>query len=406
MTRLPEVRTDRGQRDVRLDFFRGLSMFVIFIAHVPANPWFQFIPARFGFSSAAELFVFCSGVASGFAFGRPFFRHGAWRGTMRVLYRLWQVYWAHIGLVLALIAVSAIGLELTGIDYPARLGLAPFFADGARGVLNMMAMLFLPAYTDILPMYIVVLAMIPAMMALSKISPRLAIFASLAVWLLVNITRLNLPTAYNGDALWYFNPFAWQLLFFTGFAFAMGWLWVPNLRRGLLFQLCLGFVLVSIPLNFWAIVDNVAWIHDFREWLLPPGNQTFLSPLRLLHFLSLAYVVLVLVEPHRQVLAHLTPIIMVGQQSLATFLASTSLVWVAGMVLDQTGRDGLAVTLVNLGGVAFIIAVAAFIIAVAAITAAFRNDRAGPRKAESAPQPAERTASAEDASGMARPYPV
>ena len=72
--RTPTTETARpGQeRDVRLDFVRGLSMFIIFVAHVPANSWFLFIPARFGFSSAAELFVFFSGLASCYAFCRIF----------------------------------------------------------------------------------------------------------------------------------------------------------------------------------------------------------------------------------------------------------------------------------------------------------------------------------------------
>ena len=59
-------------RDPRLDFFRGLGMFIIFIAHLPWNSWALYIPARFGFSDATEIFVFCSGMASAIAFGRIF----------------------------------------------------------------------------------------------------------------------------------------------------------------------------------------------------------------------------------------------------------------------------------------------------------------------------------------------
>ncbi|MFZ8258145.1 OpgC domain-containing protein, partial [Staphylococcus aureus] len=75
-------------RDERLDFFRGITMFIIFIAHMPGNSWNGFIPARFGFSSGAELFVFCSGVASAIAFGGTFTRHGLLIGTARICYRI------------------------------------------------------------------------------------------------------------------------------------------------------------------------------------------------------------------------------------------------------------------------------------------------------------------------------
>jgi len=46
-------------RDPRLDVFRGLAMFIILIAHVPGNFLALWIPARFGFSDATEIFVFC-----------------------------------------------------------------------------------------------------------------------------------------------------------------------------------------------------------------------------------------------------------------------------------------------------------------------------------------------------------
>ena len=66
----------RRQRDLRLDFFRGLAMFIILIAHIPNNAWALWIPARFGPSDAAEMFVFCSGFASAIAFGSVFLERG------------------------------------------------------------------------------------------------------------------------------------------------------------------------------------------------------------------------------------------------------------------------------------------------------------------------------------------
>ncbi len=84
------------QRDIRLDFFRGIGMFIIFMAHLPFNSWNAFIPARFGFSDATEIFVFCSGMASAIAFGRLFNEQGFALGTSRIAYRCWQGYWVHI----------------------------------------------------------------------------------------------------------------------------------------------------------------------------------------------------------------------------------------------------------------------------------------------------------------------
>ena len=103
----------KSARDPRLDFYRGIAMFIILVAHIPRNPWTGWIPARFGFSDATEIFVFCSGMASAIAFGMTFDRAGWLMGSARVVYRIWQVYWAHIGLFFATAGLLAFLTDLT-----------------------------------------------------------------------------------------------------------------------------------------------------------------------------------------------------------------------------------------------------------------------------------------------------
>ena len=98
MTHGTAIEAPKRRRDLRLDFFRGIAMLIIFIAHVPGNLWTRYIPARFGPSDATEMFVFCSGFASAIAFGGVFLRSGFAVGVLRVLFRSWQIYWAHIAL--------------------------------------------------------------------------------------------------------------------------------------------------------------------------------------------------------------------------------------------------------------------------------------------------------------------
>jgi hypothetical protein len=347
-----DVRTGRTQRDVRLDFFRGLAMFVIFIAHLPENPWFDFIPARFGFSSAAELFVFCSGLASSFAFGRTFERKGFSTGLFRVLSRIWQVYWAHIGLALVMIAISILGWRITGIDYPTRLGLGWFYANPQDGLFSLMTLTFTPNFLDILPMYIVLLAMLPLVMAAARIAPPVALVGLAFLWLAVQATGINLPGGQGPGGMWFFNPFAWQLVFFTGFAFGLGWLKAPAFRRGGLFWLAAAFLILSVPLNFWAITDRIPMLGEWHEALIGAAGKTNLNPLLYLHFLASAYVVLTLIDPHKDRLASAKPVILVGQQALATFMASIALAWALGIVLDWTGRTFLTTALANIAGFA------------------------------------------------------
>src|SRR5215217_592580 len=194
-------------RDPRLDFFRGVGMFIILIAHIPTNPWADWIPARFGFSDATEIFVFCSGVASALAFGRVFDSAGWALGTARILHRVWQVYWAHIGVFVTIVAVlAAADLEFGGRHLRDGLNLAHFLDDPARMLLGYATLTYVPNYFDILPMYLLILALIPVV----------------------------LPAEPWSDRFWFFNPFSWQLLFFLGFSFGRGWLVPPGYDRRLM----------------------------------------------------------------------------------------------------------------------------------------------------------------------------
>jgi hypothetical protein len=351
-------------RDPRLDFFRGLAMFIIYIAHVPDDAWADYIPARFGFSSAAEMFVFCSGCASALAFGQVFVRRGWLMGSARIVLRVWQVYWAHIGLflVLAGISIAATRLHLGNHDYVADLSLGLFASDGLSALLGLLTLTYDPDLLNILPMYIVLLASVPIVMALARLSRWLVFAGLLALWLTVQITHLNLPAGGAPGRMWFFDPFAWQLIFFIGFSFGMGFLPTPPFNHRRLLPLAAAIVVLSIPVTFWAFTDTFPLLARWRDVLVPNGivATTELHALRYIHFLALAYVALSLVERRPSVLlaSVFRPIVLVGQQALATFMASLALAWVVGMVLDTVGRGTPAIILANLAGMAALVAVA------------------------------------------------
>ncbi len=347
-------------RDERLDFFRGLAMLIIFIAHVPANSWNAWIPARFGFSSGAELFVFCSGFASALAFGGVFVRRGWWLGTARILQRLWKIYWAQIGIVVALVALAAaLDLGLGRSDLDAQFG--PLMSDPARALLGLATLGWQPDYLDILPMYLVILALVPVAMALRMLHPTLPFVLAGLLYALAWVEGLNLTGNPWTGAGWFLNPFAWQAIFFLGFFIAMKWLPLPRLRDSRLLAAAGLFVALSVPLSFWGILENWPQAQTLRDLLLSASSEkTDLHPLRILHFLALAYLVLSLIEPRRsrldQGVGHL--LIVIGRQSLACFLASLVLARLAAALADMAGHDELVVALINLAGFAAILATA------------------------------------------------
>lgn len=346
-------------RDERLDVFRGLTMLIIFVAHLPENSWNAFIPARFGFSSGAELFVFCSGIASALAFGSVFVRRGLLLGTARIAYRIWQVYWAQLGLVLALIGLAALldrafGLAELAEQFP------PLLSDPESALLGLVTLTWQPDYLDILPMYLVILALVPVMVGLRRIHIALPFLAAGLLYTLVWTEGLNLPgNPWNG-AGWFLNPFAWQLVFFIGFFIGMKWLPVPRLGDRRLMLAAAVFVVLSVPLSFWGVLEHWPAAQALRDLIIPAAEKSNLHILRVLHFLALAYLVLSLIEPWRQHLdsgvGHL--LILIGRQSLATFLASVVLARLAGTAADMAGRSEPVVALLNLTGFALILAVA------------------------------------------------
>ncbi len=360
-------------RDPRLDFFRGIAMFIILIAHVPGNWLTLWIPARFGFSDATETFVFCSGMASAIAFGKLFERRGWALGTARVWFRIWQVYWAHICLFFAIALSMAVLNQLfpEGRDYIGALNLHPFFNKTAPQLIGLFTLTYVPNYFDILPMYLVILAMMPIFIISHNISKYLALGLVLLLWLCANFFSLNFPAEPWSERDWFFNPLGWQLMFFTGFSFMMGWLPTPP-RSAWLFILALAIVLAALPFAYFRIFNNYPEFLEGRKVISDLIVKTDFGILRYVHFLATAYIAWILVgEKGKRILpptsgfilskiwrSTLAVIMKVGQQSLAVFVTSMLVARLMGAMLDQVGRTHLSMAYVNILGAALIVAIA------------------------------------------------
>ena len=374
--------------DLRLDFFRGIAMFIILMAHTPGNFLTSWIPARWGFSDATEIFVFCSGMASAIAFGRGYDTVG-WRlATARVGFRVWQVYWAHVGLFFATLALT-VALTDSGLgvrNYWGQLNLWPIFVESELWenpniLLSFMTLRYVPNYFDILPMYMIVLLLMPIIMALAKVNKWLVAAFILGVWTLAQrslLEQLGLSQFYIGfpaepwsDRPWFFNPFGWQLIFFTGFAFMRRWLPKPPVNKGLILFAAF-LVLANIPLSNIGVREfGFDWAKDIRILIKPLIDKSSFGVLRYVHFLALAYLCWVaagdkgnnLLPRGKTALASvwakcLAIILKVGQQSLAVFVVSMFTARIMGFVMDIIGRATLTVLLVNLAGAAILVATA------------------------------------------------
>ena len=361
----------KPSRDLRLDVFRGVGMFIILYAHIPRNPWSEAIPARFGFSDAAEIFVFCSGVASALAFGRTFDRMGFLAGSARVASRIRVVYCAHLA-TLAVIAatLAAVDYAIPGGHYLGRsLNLWPLLADPAQRLAEFATLTYVPNYFDILPMYLVILALIPPVMAIERrLGGRAVVVAAAALWCVALFHVAELPAERWGlGRPWFFNPFSWQLIFFLGFAVARGWLSPPRPTLSCDFA-ALIILAASAPFSCqrgwtcYAGYGVLPWLGTMHEALAWGIDKTHLTPLRIIHFFALAYVCDRAAGPMGIRLATVPGVrllAMVGRQTLAVFLAGLWFAQGLGVLLDFTGRGLVSATLANVGGSMGLIAVAA-----------------------------------------------
>ena len=336
---------------------------VIFVNHIPGNPWFAYTPSRLGPSDAAETFVFLSGFAAAIAFGRTFSEAGIGLGSIRVLYRCGQIYIAH---VILFILVTTLFLTLNKLPFASVQwqldNLSYFFDQTPDAMLALISLKYVPNFIDILPMYLVILSWLPMVWALSRIHVVLAMVFSLSLYLSAHYFGWELTADPISGRPWYFNPFCWQLVFFTGFAFGKGWIGVPRPHRSLII-LCIAYAVFCYPLENKFGYSRLPWFATFREdwkpWL-SKGHEGFL---RYLHFLAMAYLVNCFTRT-RQHWLRSTParlVIATGQQSLPIFMFGTCLSCVGGMLLDGIDADLIDAMWVNVAGLGLILIAAQFL---------------------------------------------
>jgi len=348
------------QRNVQLDFFRGLALLVIFINHMPGNPWFHFTPSRLGPSDAAETFVFLSGFAAAIAYGRSFRNAGLAIGSVRVLFRCAQIYAAHIALFILMVTLllSMRHLNLIGENWQLD-NLQYFFDDTPNAVLALTSLRYVPNFIDILPMYFVILLWLPIVWGLSTFHTALPLAFSLALYLSAGYHGWELIADPVSHRTWYFNPFCWQLVFFTGFALSSGWLPVPSANRRLII-LCSIYVVFCFPLENPLGYVNLPWFAQLRENWASLLSKSQLGFLRYLHFLAMTYLVNSFMQRHQHWLHSgiAARIVVLGQQSLPMFMFGTCLAFVGGMLLDNIEVNLLNSAWINVAGLGIMVLVA------------------------------------------------
>ncbi|UWF48228.1 OpgC domain-containing protein [Pseudomonas sp. N3-W] len=333
-------------RDPRIDFFRGLALIFIFWDHVPQNPLAQFTVRNFGFSDAAEIFVFLAGYAAVLAYGKIARRDGMMIATVKILRRAWVLYVVHIFLLALLMGIVFFAnSHVETRDLVHEMGLQYFLSNPQQALVDELLLRFKPNLMDPLPLYILLLMGLPLVLPALLRKAQWVLGLSVAVYLLAPWLQWNLASTDGG--VWFFNPLAWQLLFILGGAAALHRPQVRDTRklnRQPLFIAAASYLLITgvIALSWkWPQVHDAFMPKVIGEWLYPI-SKTNLSPVRLLHFLALAYVTAKLLPESgwtRHWLARQS--CRMGRYSLEVFCLGVLLAPLADM-LNALGNDALA----------------------------------------------------------------
>ena len=216
-----ELALPPSKRDLRLDLFRGLANWLMFLGHVSTSvlAWFSF--RNYGFSDGADLFVFISGYTSALVFGRRMLEGGFVFGTTRLLRRVWQIYAAHI--LLFVFYLASVHLLSNGFNAPGlvdRFNVAPLLNAPVETITQGLLLRYKPLNLDVLPLYVVLMGAFPPVLWLMLRHRNWVMLGSVLLYFAARQFGWNLPSYPSG--VWYFNPFAWQLLFVLGAWLALG----------------------------------------------------------------------------------------------------------------------------------------------------------------------------------------
>ena len=331
-----------GQRDTRLDVLRALALIAIFINHVPGQIFENLTTKHFGFSDSAEAFVLISGISIGLAYGGRFVVGNRLAASYKAIKRAGTLYMAHM-----ITTFMTIGLFITGAWVFNRPGLLceinilPVLTNLTAGIPSLVLLGHQIGYNNILPMYGALLLMVPAILWLEALSPKLLLLVSATVWMAAGVYQIA-PHNFLLPGFWFLNPLSWQFLFVIGIVCMM------HVRRGgtlprhpALFALAAGYVALSfiwVTFKLWALGGLLAATG------LPPVisgfDKTFLSLPRLLHVLALAYLVINIPAISRLLrLSSANPLTVLGRHSLNIFAAGTILAMIGQVLLYVTNND-------------------------------------------------------------------
>ncbi|HUK65226.1 MAG TPA: OpgC domain-containing protein [Anaeromyxobacteraceae bacterium] len=327
------------QRLTELDALRGVMLLWITVTHLPTR-LSTYVNQPFGYFAATEGFIFLSALFTGRIYGRVAERQGESAMSRRLWMRAARLYGYQLLLLLVAFVIEA-PLAAHG-NRPAVKNLLSFYFTGhARAYLEAALMIYRPPLLDILPIYIIFMALTPfALMLGARWGWKYLFSASGVLWFFAQfgfrsfahrlVTRalaLHIPLNEMGA----FDLWAWQLWWLVGLYLGVRWA-----RGDLRFDLWARRLMLPaalVALSFLALrYAQMGGMVSLGKFDLLLDKWTFGAG-RIVDFTAVA----VLAVHFRGFLKHLAvqPLVLLGQASLEVFCVHLMCVFFALTVMGS-----------------------------------------------------------------------
>ena len=247
---------------------------------------------------------------------------------------------AHVFLfVVYLVEIGISARNSATAEHAASFNVKIFLDRPAEVLYEGLILKFKPVNMDVLPLFIVLMLAGPLMLWGLLRFRNITLLASIALYFAARQFGWNLPSYPEGNA-WYFNPFAWQLLYVSGAWLAVGgaaaidgihpFASAPGLRCGLsIVRLRDG--------HGRSASGNCAIFPPWFIGIFNPNDKSNLAPYRFIHFIVIAALVIRFLPRDWPGLEWrvFRPAILCGQQSLEVFCVGTFLSFTGHFVLVE-----------------------------------------------------------------------
>ena len=311
------------RRLYELDALRGLMLVWITFTHLPTVLSAYFNPP-FGFVSASEGFIFLSALFTGHIYFREAERNGYGAMQRKLSMRTLRLYLYH-ALLLSFAFFVAVPIAASGTR-PGLHNLLDFYFDAGsrRAAVDGALLVYRPPLLDILPMYIIFLALTPlALSASRRFGWKFTLSGGFTFWLLAQFglrrASWQLMNHYFGlriplNEMGSFDLWAWQFLWLVGVWVGVCWAkdQLPLTRFAKRLTVPALLVVVALLAMRYAIgrgFELGSYEIDFDKW--------HLGVVRLINFTAVG-VLLIRAHSYLKPLS-IRPLVLLGQSSLQVF---------------------------------------------------------------------------------------